>query len=157
MDREMLLTGAEEVYSSSRAKTLVFDEDPGNFADVAMEIEQMRRARGRFARKEKEGSRRNSSVASPKMNKPHAPYVRQAPFRSGGAKLLYAAWLPRAKSVCASGASGDRWRRRLHEPEMEGVASHGCPSEGRTMVSPRCPLEMEGRCPATGGSNQSCT
>ena len=147
LDREALLLSAEEIYGPTKAKDIVLDEGPGNYPDIATELDQARRAKRRPMRRETGRGAANTQ----KMSKQSSPYFIQKPFRGRGVKVLQPPWRPRKEGMRALEADRRRWSGRSNECSVEGMEKDGSPEVGRPVVETRGPTEMEGP-PSNPGS-----
>lgn len=141
-DREMLIISAEEIYSREGAKKKVCETKPGNFEELAAELEVM-------ARKSKlsKGTQRMvgwKRPRSPLTSKPKKLYL--TPFRQEGIGLLYAARCPRAKTASASRSASRRRSGRQYVGEVEGMEASWCTKDAGAMVEEWSPTQVERSC-----------
>ena len=140
LDREALLLSAEEIYGPTKAKDMILDESPGNYPDIATELDQARRTKRRPMRRETGRGAANTQ----KMSKQSSPYFTQKPFQGRGVKVLQLSWRPGKESMCAFGASRRRWSCWSNECSVEGMEEDGRSEVSCSMVKARGSIEVEG-------------
>ena len=143
-DREMLIISAEEVYSRESAKRKVCDTKPGNFEELAAELEiAARKSRLSKGAQRLGGWRRPQS---PAMSKPKKPYFE--PFRQEGIELLHAARCPRAKTASTPRPASRRWSSWQHVGKMEGMEAVRRTKDAGAMAAEWRSTQVERSCAA---------
>lgn len=116
-DREMLIISAEEVFPREDARKKVCETKPGNFEELAAELEiAARKPRMSKGTQRLVGWKRTQS---PSVSKPKKLYFE--PFRQEGIGLLHAARCPRAKTASTSRSASRGRGGRQYVGEVEGM------------------------------------